>query len=166
MCKEMCSQITVNKVTCDGPMREMQMLCNWNSEKGELASHQGAGHGPVEKILLVSHCTSAVRTENLYHDSMVWPWPASWASLFSLFSTHIDLLSISWTLCTFSLPPLDRVPSFLSALPRALFFHLVYFNSQFPSHLKCNFLREAFFMPQSRSASFVKNTQGLKYVPL
>lgn len=162
----MCPQITVNKVTCDGPMREMQMLCNWNSEEGELASHQGARHGSVEKVPLVSHCTSAVGIENLYHDSVVWPWPTSWASPFSLFSTHVDLLSISWTLRTFSLLPLDRVPSFLSALPSALFFHLFYFDSQFPSHLKCNFLREAFFMPQSRPASFVMNTQGLKYFPL
>lgn len=127
--------------------------------ESSLPSHEGAEHGSVEKVSLASHCTSAVDVKNLCHDSTVWPWPTSQAA-FSLLFTHMCLLSISWTLHLHFLYCL-----WIQSPPSGMFYPVPHFTSYLPSYLKCNFLREAFYMPYSRSASFVINAQGLNSFP-
>lgn len=118
---------------------------------------------PWKKVSLASHCTSAVDVKNLCHDSTVWPWPTSRAA-FSLFFTHMRRLSISWTLRVHFLYCL-----WIQSPPSGMFYPVPYFSfyftSHLPSYLKCNFLKEAFYMPYSRSASFVINAQGLNSFP-
>ena len=123
----------------------MMQAYSWSLEKGELTSFLGKGPGSMVKVSVVSCWLKPWESKIIPMKS--WPHPHLLLYL-PFFSSSALAFSVLNYPCSFS--AVFRCISCCGPVP-ILSSVLLWFSLHKKSQLKCNFLREAFLMPYSRS---------------